>query len=228
MTDDIVARLPVFPSHPDCRACGRWELVPRNPGVPTTQWGLPGPDAPVIVCIGPSPGYHEHIHAESFVGKPGRLLRDILLSELSTLCTIYGTYLTRCGPEPDAKSKDYKSCFNHHRDDLATIFTRHPDQPIFILLLGSSSTSQFHRLHLNLRYSHKASISQNGKLRQILGRSASVFTTLHPAAILRNNSLIHTVEDHIELLTSTIKGIAPIPTEPDIQPARSPYHILGH
>lgn len=216
--------LPVFPSHPDCRACGRWELVPRNPGVPTTQWGLPGPGAPVLICIGPSPGYHEHVHNEPFVGKPGRLLRDILLAELSTLCTIYGTYLARCGPEPDAKARDYKSCFSFFTEDFRSILDAHPGSQIHVLLLGADATAQFHRLHLGARCSHKTAISRNGKPHQIAGRSIPVFATLHPAAILRNNSLIHTVEDHIELLISTVKGCAPTPTDPDIQPPRSPHH----
>lgn len=216
--------LPLFPSHPDCRACGRWELVPRNPGVPTTTWGLPGPDAPVLVCIGPAPGYHEHVRNEPFVGKPGRLLRDILLAELSTLCTIYLSYLVRCGPEPDARPRDYKSCRSHHDDDLRSILSSHPDAPVHALLLGSDCASQFHRLHLGLRISHRDAISRNGKPHQILGRTVHVFTTLHPAAVLRNNSLIHTVEDHVELLISTIRGQAPVPTDPDIQPPRSPHH----
>lgn len=216
--------LPVFPSHPDCRACGRWEQVPRNPGVPTTQWGLPGPDAPVLICIGPAPGFHEHTHNEPFVGKPGRLLREILLAELSTLCTIYGTYLTRCGPEPDAKARDYKACFSHHDTDFRAIVAAHPEPQILVLLLGSDAATQFHRLHLGIRCSHKDAISRNGKPHQILGRNVPVFATLHPAAILRNNSLIHTVEDHIELLISTVRGCAPTPTDPDIQPPRSPHH----
>jgi uracil-DNA glycosylase family 4 len=216
--------LPVFPSHPDCRACGRWEQTPRNPGVPTTRWGLPGPDAPVLVCIGPAPGYHEHTHNEPFVGKPGRLLRDILLAELSTLCTIYGTYLVRCGPEPDAKARDYKSCHPHWSSDLAAILAAHPCSQIHMLLLGADAATQFHRLLLSTRCSHKDAMARNGKPVTTLGRELLVFSTLHPAAILRNNSLIHTVEDHIELLISTVRGCAPIPTDPDIQPPRSPHH----
>lgn len=216
--------LTLLPPQPDCRACLRWEQAPRNPGVPTTRWGLPGPDAPVLIVIGPTPGYHEHVHNEPFVGKPGRLLREILLAELSTLCTIYGTYLARCGPEPDAKARDYKSCFSFHHSDLTSILDAHPASQIHVLLLGSDATTQFHRLNLGARCSHKAAISRNGKPHQIAGRTIPVFATLHPAAILRNNSLIHTVEDHIELLISTVKGCAPTPTDPDIQPPRSPHH----
>lgn len=59
----------LLPPQPDCRGCARWEQAPRNPGVPTTRWGLPGPDAPVLIVIGPTPGYHEHTHNEPFVGK---------------------------------------------------------------------------------------------------------------------------------------------------------------
>lgn len=216
--------LPLFPSHPDCRACGRWELVPRNPGVPTTTWGLPGPGAPVLICIGPTPGFHEHMTNEPFRGKAGRLLREILLAELSTLCTIYLSYMARCGPEPDAKSKDYKACFTHHASDIKAIVDAHPADQILMLLLGSDAASQFHRLHLGTRSSHKDAIARNGKPHLLHGRTIPIFTTLHPAAVLRNNSLIHTVEDHIELLISTVKGCAPTPTDPDIQPARSPHH----
>ena len=216
--------LTLFPSHADCRACGRWEQAPRNPGVPTTRWGLPGPDAPVLICIDPAPGYHEHVHNEPFVGKPGRLLRDILLAELSTLCTIYGSYLVRCGPEPDAKSRDYKACHPHWSADLRSILDAHPSSQIHMLLLGSDAASHFHRAHLSARVSHKDAIASNGRPRSILGRTVHVFTTLHPAAVLRNNSLIHTVEDHVELLIATVRGCAPVPTDPDIQPPRSPHH----
>ncbi len=216
--------LTLLPPQPDCRACLRWEQAPRNPGVPTTRWGLPGPDAPVLIVIGPTPGYHEHVHSEPFVGKPGRLLRDILLADLSTLCTIYGTYLARCGPEPDAKARDYKACFSFHDSDFRAILDAHPGSQIHVLLLGADAAAQFHRLHLGSRCSHKDAIARNGKPHQIAGRTIPVFTTLHPAAILRNNSLIYTVEDHIELLSSTIRGCAPVPTDPDIQPPRPPHH----
>lgn len=220
--------LPIFPSHPTCRSCPRWEHVPRNPGTPTTQWGLSSTTAPVLLCIGPAPGFHEHSYNEPFRGKAGRLLRDIILVNLSTLCTIYGTYLTRCGPEPDAKARDYKACFPHHQADLATILTTHTLSPLYILLLGAATTTHFHRLHLNTRISHKSAISNNGRPHQILGRTIPVFATLHPAAVLRNNSLIYTVEDHIELLTATINGQAPTPSSPDIHPVRSPHHLSRH
>ena len=216
--------LPIFPSHPDCRVCPRWEQAPRNPGVPTITVGTSSPSSPVLIVVGPTPGYHEHVHNEPFVGKPGRLLREIMLAELSTLCTIYGMYLARCGPEPDAKARDYKSCFPFHHSDMTAIFEAHHAQQILILLLGSDATANFLKLHTGTRVSHKTAISQNGKPRQILSRSVPVFATLHPAAVLRNNSLIHTIEDHIELLTSTVRGCAPTPTDPDIQPARSPHH----
>jgi uracil-DNA glycosylase family 4 len=174
--------------------------------------------------LGPTPGYHEHVHNEPFVGKPGRLLREILLAELSTLCTIYLSYLVRCGPEPDARARDYKSCYAHHDHDFRSILASHPSDQVHVLLLGADAAVQFHRLHLQVRCSHKDAMSRNGKPHQILGRTIPVFTTLHPAAVIRNNSLIHTVEDHVELLISTVRGCAPTPTDPDIQPARSPNH----
>lgn len=216
--------LPLFPSHPECRSCARWEQAPLNPGVPTTQWGLPGAGVPVLIVIAPTPGYHEHMHNTPFMGKPGQLLRNIILDELSTLCTIYGTYLARCGPNLDAKARDFKACFSFHLSDLSAIFHHHPTQQIHILLLGSDATTQFHRLHLGIRLPLKAALSINGKPRTIFSRSVPVFATIHPAAVLRSHALISTIEDHIELLIATIKGCAPTPTDPDIQPARSPHH----
>jgi uracil-DNA glycosylase family 4 len=212
----------LMPPLPDCRLCSRWELAPKNPGVPTIQVGIPGRDA--LVVVAPSPGYYEHVHNEPAVGKPGRLLREILLAELSTLCTIYLTYLVRCGVDQDSKSKDFKSCFTHHLADIHSIWAS-PAPQIRVLLLGADATTQFHRLHLGIRVSHKEAIANNGKPRTILSRSVPVFATIHPAAILRNNSLIHTVEDHINLLTAHVKGQAPTPTDPDIQAPRSPHHL---
>jgi uracil-DNA glycosylase family 4 len=177
-----------------------------------------------LIVIGASPGYHEHLHDAPFMGNGGRLLRDVILAELYTLCTIYLTNLVRCGREPDAKSKDYKSCFPHHLEDMRQILeTPHPAH--YVLLLGAPATVQFHRLHLGLKLRHSDAIAQNGRHHTVLGRSVPVFTTLHPGAVLLNNSLIHNVEDHVNLLISTIRGEAPAPTEPDIQPARSPHHL---
>lgn len=217
--------LPLFPSHPDCRSCERWELAPRNPGVPTIRWGLPGPGSPVLIAIGPAPGYYDHVDNAPFSGKPGRLLRSIALANLSTLCTIYLTMMVRCGVEPDAKSRHYKSCYSHHDADLSAILAAHPSDFTAILLLGADATAQFHRLHFGKRLSHKDAMSSNGRPLLVHGRPIPVFSTLNPAAILRNNSLIHTLEDHVELLTATILGHAPIPTDPVILPARSPNRL---
>ena len=214
--------LPLFPSHHECRSCDRWQEASCNPGIPTEGIGDPG--LPALVVVGASPGYHEHRSNAPFKGAAGRLLRDVVLAELSTLCTIYLTNLVRCGREPDAKSKHYKSCFPHHSSDLSAILeTPHPAH--YVLLLGAPATVQFHRLHLGLKLRHSDAIAQNGRHHTVLGRSVPVFTTLHPGAILLNNSLIHNVEDHVNLLISTIRGEAPAPTEPDIQPARSPHHL---
>lgn len=217
--------LPLFPSHPDCRACARHELAPCNPGVPTIQWGLPGPGHPVLVVVGVTPNWHDHQLNEPFRGKPGRLLRDIILSNLSNLCTIYLTLMARCGPDFTAKARDYKSCFPHHLADLSQILGHHPSDPIHYLLLGSPATVQFHRLHLGLRVSQKEAFSLNGKERTILSRPSPVFSTWHPNAVIRNNSVIHSVEDHVTLLESHVRQqISPV-SEPDIQPARSPHHL---
>ena len=213
--------LPLFQAVPDCRLCERWQ-EPRNPGIPTTTWGLPGPGHPVLIVVGPSPSFHDHLAIEPYRGKGGRLMRDIALANLSTLCTIYFTLLVRCGPTPDAKARHYKSCHTHAASDLNQILSAHTSDPLFILLLGADATIHFHRLHLHARTSHKSAINSNGKTHQIFGRSIPVFSTLNPAAILRNNSLIYTLEDHIELLTSTILGTSPIPTTPLIEPARAP------
>ena len=196
----------------------------RNPGVPTIQWGLPpSRSTPILICIGPSPGYTEHLHNEPYTGKAGQLLRTIYLANLANLCTIYLTYMVRCGPEPDAKARDFKSCFSFHTQDLSTIVAT-SEQPIYVLLLGSPPVVQFHRLHLGLRLSAKEAFSINGRERTILNRTMSIFSTIHPAAVLRNNSLIYTIEDHIDLLTASILGAAPTPTEPDIRAARSPHN----
>ena len=214
--------LPVFPSRPDCRSCDRWEAVPRNPGVPFSAWGEPGPGRPVVVAVGAVPGFHEHNLNDSFRGKVGALLRDVILHDLSNSCTIYLGYMVRCGPEQDAKARHYKSCHGHLAEDLASILAAHPSDPIHVLLLGAKSSVEFHRLFLGMRLTHKECISSNGRVRTVLGRQIHVFSTLHPAEILRNNSLIYSVEDHVELLSSTIRGNAPVPTDPSIEAARAP------
>jgi uracil-DNA glycosylase family 4 len=217
--------LPVFPSRPSCRTCARWEQAPVNPGVPTIQWGLPGPGHPVLVVVGVTPKFFDHQHNEPFRGKPGDLVRSVYLANLSNLCTIYLTLLVRCGPDLPAKAADFKSCFAHHLDDLHQILAAHPDDPVHILLLGAPATTHFHRHHLGIRLTQKDGFSQNGKQRIIQSRPVSVFSTFHPGDVLRSNSLIHPVEDHMTLLESHVKNERRAATDPDIQPPRSPHNL---
>jgi uracil-DNA glycosylase len=209
--------------HKDCTACERHAECPRNPGVPTERWGLPpSPSVPVLVVVGPCSTYTDHILWSPFYGKTGDVLRNILLDELATLCTIYGTALVRCHSATPPKSRHYKSCRPHHEDDVRHILGEHPCSDVRFLLLGSDAVAQFHRTWTGKPRSFRDALASNGRPLQIATRQCAVFSTYYPGAVLRNNSLIHSVEDHIELLVNTIRGHAPVPTEPVILPVRGP------
>lgn len=217
----------ILHQHPTCTLCPRHLLAPCNPGIPASTSGLPPSDStPVLCVILPSPTYQDHRH--NIIAHPssqtGDLLHSTLLHHLATIATIHILPLTRCNSNPNPAASAYKACFPHHLADLTLIHAANPiPKQIHMLLLGAAAATQFHRLHLQTKVTQKQLFTTNGRTQQILGRPHSIFSTWHPAAIILNNSLIHSTEDHLTLLTNHLLNLTQPITPPSIQLPRFPH-----
>ena len=50
----------------------------------------------------------------------------------------------------------------------------------------------------------------------------NLFSTYHPAAVMRNNNFINSVHSHMQLVSDCIDGTMASPSRPEIVPTRSP------
>lgn len=54
------------------------------------------------------------------------------------------------------------------------------------------------------------------------GKEVMIFSTYHPAAVLRTNNLIHACAGHLQLLLNHLTGHTPVPSSPHFIPPRNP------
>jgi uracil-DNA glycosylase family 4 len=217
----------VFPSHPECQLCDRHTRVGPggHVGVPTVSLGLPpSPDTPAVVLIGMNPGYYESQKNEPFVGKSGQLMRKCYLGciSLETRASIYLTNAARCGPEADVKQREFNACFPYTIEDLRLVFETHTEVEPAVVLLGADAVRQFHRHVLDRRSNLRQAFNRNGARHFFERRSFVMFSTYHPAFLLRNYAMSHAVADHLALLDDHLRGILREPTQPHIVPPRPP------
>jgi hypothetical protein len=77
------------------------------------------------------------------------------------------------------------------------------------------------------QYPPKSSSTGSNKTTQpktqgVGGRELTLFSTYHPAAVMRKRSLIHGVDGHMSIVKSWLTNDLPTPTVPDLIPPRNP------
>lgn len=185
-----------------------------------------------------NPGREECLRNEPFIGPSGRVVRTSFIpgTRLQTLASVYLANIARCYSPitPTGNliaNKHYSACRPYLLLDLFLI----PNRPIHLVALGADPTRHLCTL-LNLGksrsltwlFSHQGTPFTLEKPRdgqapeQITGR---LWGTFHPAAILRNRSLILSSEQHLNLLSSYLSGLTPEPTRPEIAPCRPPLTL---
>lgn len=223
--------LPQFPSRPTCTLCTLHTFTPPggHNGVPTTLHPTslpPAPLTPSVVFVGMNPGREESLRNAPFVGPSGRIVRDAFIpgTSLHTLATIYFANIARCyspvTPTGNTiTNAHYKTCRPFLLPDLHLI----PGRPLHLVALGADAARHLCAL-LNLgnsrsqawAFSHQGIPFSSGPL---CGR---LWSTYHPAAILRNHNLILTSELHLNLLSSFLRGLTLAPSTPEVIPCRLP------
>mgnify|MGYP003132189457 FL=1 len=219
--------LPKFPSHSSCKLCDLHQEA-KNPGVPTRFHELSAPitSSPLIV-IGQNPGSAEDNANECFSGPSGKLLTSVYLNHDEIMGhPIYLTNAARCptlGENEKPKRKHYRACSGYLNDDIETILTAHSPHKSFVLCLGAYAYSAVSRMYLDKERTLRHGFNNQGQPNTSGPEGMLyIYTTFHPAAILRNKKYLYPVADHIELLCNAINGRIPSPSLPKIEEPRWP------
>ena len=223
-----------LPQHPDCTRCELHEEA-NSVGIATVHYPESlhhSKDTPVVFFIGQNPGFFEDQACEPFVGKSGQLVKSgyIEAMGLHERATIYLGNGVRCHTTANAAPKpvNYRECNQHLIQDLQLIASQ-PHKELIIFTLGAPATASFHK---NIISGEKvlltASFNKNGescspeehKIERV--GTLTMFSTYHPAAVLRSKQLILSVKDHLSLMIDYISGTMASPTTPSIVPCRAP------
>jgi len=217
--------LPVLNQRPECTQCDLHKTGCKSVGM-AMQWlptSLPpSPTTPVVVCVASFPSYHDDAANVPLTGPSGQVCRAAYLAPLSQKATIYITDALRCNPKgltdfkPNAKMLN--ACSYTLRQDLGLIYATQKASTLrYILILGSVASNAV------LGCTLKGALAQNAT--PAIFHHYTVLTTHHPAAIVHQPPLIHSVADHIQLLVDHLNSEAPVPTKPNFVPPRMPQTL---
>ena len=216
---------------PNCTRCELHEQA-TSIGIRTTLHATTKfnkyPEVPQrVLIIGQNPGFYEDKHNAPFVGRSGDILKKSFIGgiELEQRATIYLGNGVRCHTTNNQapKPKHYRECNQHLIEDLQII------KPNIVLTLGAPATTSFYKNILGItKISLTKSFTLNGNLytskdHKIQGlENFHMFSTYHPAAVMRNGNLINSVHSHMQLVSDCVDGVMASPSAPNITSTRSP------
>lgn len=156
----------------DCRKCSLGELRTN------LVFGAGNPQAD-IVFVGEAPGRDEDLQGEPFVGRAGKLLDKMLPDAGFQRSEVYICNILKCRPPSnrDPQPEEIASCEPHLWKQLEII------RPKIIVSLGRIAAQTLLKTTVSLTV-----------MRQNIHRYRGIpfFVIYHPAAVLRNNSLMDT------------------------------------
>jgi uracil-DNA glycosylase family 4 len=219
-------------SNPDCDYCELHEY-PKSVCVPMVHFKdslPPGTSDKSILFIGQNPGWNEDQQNEPFVGKSGQLVKEAYIKgcKLHERASIYLTNGVRCHTEANEtpKPRHFLQCDQYLEKDIQDIqdTLASPDNLIVVTLGAPATTALWKNFLDERRVSLQESFNRNGNyVSSFLNtHDFTVFSTYHPAAVLRNNNYINAVSAHMQLVSDCLDGVMAQPSQPDIVPTRSP------
>jgi uracil-DNA glycosylase family 4 len=224
--------LELLPSKPTCKACDL-HLCAKNVGVPSRHLPTslpPKSTNPVVIVLGMNPGNQEDRANECWIGPSGQLLTGPYLqgSGIIDTATVYLCNIARCvSPGGTPKPLHYRTCIGNTLSDINTILDFHsPAKSRAILCAGADPLRYFSKTFQKKHMYQTEGFKSQGMLIPSLPRT-HLFSTFHPAAVLREPGLIHPVSDHMALLFAFLTGKLAKPSLPTIVPAfypRNPMH----
>lgn len=181
--------------NPNCEEC------PLHEEAQTVCLIGDGPVPARVMAVGEAPGYREDEVSRPFSGKSGRLLDDTLAKVGLDRQDIFITNAVKCRPPDNAtpNKTQIKACHHYFDDELEHV------KPEFILTMGNTAMSII----------KKSGIMKHRGEWHPLG-DAQVFSTVHPAAVLRNPRYRQLFETDLAAFARGIKG-----QEADVPPPRT-------
>lgn len=212
---------------PQCKAC-ELHTGALNPGVPSMHLPEslpPAPTTPVVAVLGMNPGYQEDRSNKPFVGPSGRMLKEVYLKHIIPHATVILMNTARCYTPASTppKPRHFRTCFNWARREFESISDfLHPNTPRFLLCTGAHAIGTVTKFLTAKAWSLSSAFTKQGTPTNVWG-DWQLFTTFHPAAVLRDGNLMHPVSDHMTLLHSAITGSMPVASSPSLV---TPFHPL--
>jgi len=142
-----------------------------------------GPENASIMLVGEAPGHDEDLKGIPFIGRSGKLLRQILSECRLSPEEIYITNSAKCRPPENRTPTPYERTTCSHLILLKEI---HCIRPQVICTIGATATATF--LDATLPFS-----SLRGKIIQT--EYFAIMPTYHPAYLLRNRSAVEIVKN---------------------------------
>ena len=212
---------------PDCNRCELHEQA-KSIGMKTRLYAYSNFIVrPTLLVIGQNPGWNEDKVNEPFVGRSGEILKKSYIGgiNIQKRCNIYLSNGVRCHTTNNQapKPKHYLECNQYLIEDLQII------KPDIILTLGAPATTSFYKNILEIpKITLKKAFQINGNFYKpetvhLKCKGFNMFSTYHPAAVMRNQNLINSVHSHMQLISDCIDGTMASPSSPKIIPTRSPH-----
>ncbi len=148
-----------------------------------------------ILFIGEGPGYWENLKKEPFVGNAGKLLDQVLRLVNIPRESVYITNVVHHRPPENRDPEpDEISAYGKYLDEIIKII-----DPKVIVTLGRFSMGKF------LPTARISSVHGKSQVVQFKGKNITIIPMYHPAAALRNGSLMFEFKQDFQRLPDMLK-----------------------
>lgn len=216
------------------------------------DWTLPpSRETPAVFYLGQNPGFDEDQVGLPFIGMSGRLTALAYVGMIYNgsdtryqgmelgpgifkRATCYVGNTARCGTwgSIQPKARHYRQCIPFLTDDLFKIAAT--CQRLIVVNLGAPAAYHFYEHYLDGGLKQGNAVQRGGELVTIKDTQLTfdrpvqrtldvqVYSTYHPAFVMRKNAVIHEIIDRLHLVVDSLDGISPVPSRPTMVAPRYP------
>jgi DNA polymerase I len=182
--------------NPNCTAC------PLHVGVKTVCLFGEGNTKADLMIVGEAPGREEDEGGRPFIGQSGKLLRNILAEYKLSPGQIYISNSVKCRPPDNRRPniKEVAACAHYLIEEIKFV------KPKLIVALGQTAAG------ILLKRLRQTITESRGKVYKTAFKTAPVtpvIITYHPAAVVRDNTLIEAVFVDFEFIMRVLREGAP-------------------
>jgi uracil-DNA glycosylase family 4 len=173
---------------------------------------------PVVVFVGQNPGEQENARGPNephfFIGPAGQMLTDIYIGGINLLsrAVVYKSNGLRCGPRSVTNPPYFNHCVTHLLNDLELILAAHRGHPVLVVFVSAPAVTAFWKATTGEKVTQSESFSRQGRVVKLTNGEVVVFSTFHPAALLRDSRFkrgsdkILAVREHLEIISRYLAG----------------------